>query len=645
MLSYIEKLREEINPDTEKVGGKSFPLFKLLNKFNISKGFVITTDIYDYYVKNNKLPDNLYEEIEEVIKEENIKFPLIARSSATIEDTYYHSFAGQFISIFPINNINELLESIIKIYQSVNSEKVRKYIELLDVKKEIKMAVLVQEFIQTDYGGVSFSKNIFKNNDDVVIEVGKGLTENVVSGKALSNLYFVKRNNLDLEKIIYRFDIDDNLIKEIAKNVIEIENLFGYPVDVEFGIKDNKIYIFQVRPISIKRRISIDFEVPKDWGYIEGVPTGTGKVFGTVRIVKNKKDLNKLKPGEILVSYTTYNNWMPDMLKASGIINEIGNITSHASIVAKEFGIPTVVNVKDATKILKDGYPVFIDADEGKVYYPGKDKIKLYDFTSDYILDLTPLNIKTLEKVSLLDVIKSPKEIVLYEEYMGYKILYFHPKIDEKIKNEILNKYNAIEGNPDVHLYFIEVAYGLLIHKGLKEWIEKGKDLLNNLDIEGLDKYFYESIKKARRKMREAFEYYKRIKENGEINDYLRIMGLVDESYRYFDIPNWLFPMGYGIRKLRELASKYGDYRLVLARIEDYKDKDVYELYKILEKWKNKSDELDVWDERIYLWKKVRNTIKKKFGFDINDYIEDGSGYKLDKYLEERFGTKVIYLI
>jgi hypothetical protein len=336
---------------------------------------------------------------------------------------------------------------------------------------------------------------------------------------------------------------------------------------------------------------------------------------------------------------------MPDMLKASGIINEIGNITSHASIVAKEFGIPTVVNVKDATKILKDGYPVFIDADEGKLYYPGKDKIKLYDFTSDYILDLTPLNIKTLEKVSLLDVIKSPKEIVLYEEYIGYKILYFHPKIDEKIKNEILNKYNAIEGNPDVHLYFIEMAYGLLIHKGLKEWIEKGKDLLNSLDIEGLDKYFYESIKKAREKMREAFEYYKRIKENGEINDYLRIMGLIDESSKYFTIPNWLFPMGYGIRKLRELASKYGDYRLVLARIEDYKDKDVYELYKILEKWKNKSDQLDVWDERIYLWRKVRNIIKKKFGFDINEYVEDGSGYKLDRYLEEKFGIKTIYLI
>ena len=635
MSSYIFLLEEA--SDLNLVGGKALSLSKLINKFNVPKGFVITTKVYDYYIKNNNFPDDFIKELREYLNK--LRFPVIARSSATIEDLIYHSFAGQFLSIFPINSLDELLNGIKEIYESVNSEKVKKYLELLDKKVEIKMGVIVQEFINTDYGGVGFSKNIFENKDEVVIEITEGLTENVVSGKGNTNIYYVDKSNFDIKIKRKYFDLDKELIINIAKNIIEIEKYFGFPVDVEFGIRD-KIYIFQVRPITPKKRREFEFNVPKDWGYLEGIPTGTGKVYGIARIIKDRKELKNLKPGEILVSKTTYNNWMPDMLKAIGIVNEMGNITSHSAIVAREFGIPTVVGVRGILEIIKDGTPLFVDADIGIVYYPGNKVMKLFDYLSDFILDLIPLDINTLEKVNEVEVIKNPEEIVLFEEYMGNKILYFSNNIDKEIKRKIIEKFNAIEGHSDVHWNYIEWIYGFLIHKGLREWVEKGKKLLDN--PEELDKYLKESMKLARKSFYEGYKLYK--SGVSDLKDYIKILDLIDLSSKYFGIANTLIPLGYGIRKLRELAMKYGDYRLVLANIEKYKGEEIYKLYKVLEKWKNLSNKYDVWDERSKLWNIVRNRIKKEYGFDVNNYIKNGTGYELDKYLWQNFKIKRGYL-
>ena len=622
-------------------GGKAYALSKITSNFEVPKGFVITTEVYDYYLKHKKLPETLKEEIREIINYLGMNYPLIARSSATIEDSMYHSFAGQFISIFPINNLEELLNSIIKIYQSVNSEKVRRYVRLLNIETPLKMAVLVQEFINTDYGGVAFSKNIFENKDEIVIEISEGLPEYVVSGKAKSNIYFVNKHNLGITRRTENFTLDSLLIKDIARAIKKLEDIFGYPIDVEFGIKGNKLYIFQVRPITPKKRRVYEFKVPRTWAYIEGLPTGTGKVFGIARIIEDKRDLSRLKPGEIIVSKTTYNDWMPDMLKAIGIVNEIGNITSHAAIIAREFGIPAVINARGCLKLIKDGMPIFVDADEGKVYYPGKEVIKLLDFLSDFILDLTPLNINTLKPVNMIDVIKDPKKVVLYEEYLGYKIVYFHHSLDEKVKQRILDSLSAIEGHPDVHWNFVEWAYGFLIHEGLKEWFEKSKNLLDT--PRDLDIYLYRTMKLARKAIKDAYEVYREAKDKNSLELYIKVLSLVDLSSKYFGIANTIIPLGYGLRKLRELAMQYNDYRIVLSQIEGYKGTKLYELYRVLEKWKDLSNEMDVWDARTQLWNAVRRRLKENFGFDPNEFIKDGTGYYFDMFLWNKFGVRPKY--
>ena len=626
----------------ESGGGKAYALSKIICDFEVPKGFVITTEVYDYYLKHKKLPETLEDEINEIINHLGVTYPLIARSSATVEDSMYHSFAGQFTSIFPINNLDELLDSIVKIYQSAGSKKVKRYMRLLGIEASLKMAVLVQEFINTDYGGVAFSKNVLENKDEIVVEISEGLTEHVVSGKARSSVYFVDKSSLKITKRLENFTLSSLLIRDIAGAVKELEDVFGYPVDVEFGIKGSKLYIFQVRPITPGKRKASEFKVPSTWAYIEGLPTGTGKVFGTARIIEDKGDLRRLKPGEVLVSKTTYNDWMPDMLKAVGIINEIGNITSHAAIVAREFGIPTVVNARGCLKLIKDGMPVFVDADKGKVYYPGKKVIGLLDFLSDFVLDLTPLNISTLEPVNVVDVIRDPKEVVLYEEYLGYKIAYFHHSLDDTVKQGILGNLSAIEGHPDVHWNFVEWSYGFLIHEGLKEWLEKGKSLLDAPS--DLDRYLYQTMKLARKAVNDAREAYREAKNKDSLELYIKVLYLVDLSSKYFGIANTVIPLGYGVRKLRELAVQYGDYRTVLSRIEEYKGTDLYDLYRVLGKWKDLSNEMDVWDARTQLWNAVRKRLKENFGFDPNELIKHGTGYQFDMFLWKKFGIKPKYL-
>lgn len=108
--------------------------------------------------------------------------------------------------------------------------------------------------------------------------------------------------------------------------------------------------------------LSIQEEKIKD---IVGRIASKGKVSGKVVIVKGVRDLEKVEVGDILVAVTTHPDYVPAMRKAAAIITDEGGITSHAAIVSREFGLPCIVGTKLATKSLKDGDLVEVNADKG----------------------------------------------------------------------------------------------------------------------------------------------------------------------------------------------------------------------------------------------------------------------------------------
>jgi pyruvate,water dikinase len=99
-----------------------------------------------------------------------------------------------------------------------------------------------------------------------------------------------------------------------------------------------------------------------------GLGASLGTAVGFVRICHKPKDIEKFNSDDILVTETTDPTWTIYMRKAKAIITSIGGILCHAAIVAREFGIPCVVGVKDATKILKDGMKIEVDGLKGTIY-------------------------------------------------------------------------------------------------------------------------------------------------------------------------------------------------------------------------------------------------------------------------------------
>lgn len=101
--------------------------------------------------------------------------------------------------------------------------------------------------------------------------------------------------------------------------------------------------------------------------YLVGVPVAAGKAAGTARLIHHPGEGSRLEPGDVLVAPATDPGWTPLFLKASAVVMETGGFLSHGAIVAREFGVPAVVNIPGLMKLLKDGCKVVVDGDEGKI--------------------------------------------------------------------------------------------------------------------------------------------------------------------------------------------------------------------------------------------------------------------------------------
>jgi pyruvate,water dikinase len=119
--------------------------------------------------------------------------------------------------------------------------------------------------------------------------------------------------------------------------------------------------------IYIGKPIADVFEVKQADGVVRGVPVSNGECEGVVRIVCSADDANQLQKGEIMVARFTDIGWTPYYSIVNGLITEIGSSLSHGAVVAREYGLPTIVNVKGATKLLKNGDRIKMNASKGTI--------------------------------------------------------------------------------------------------------------------------------------------------------------------------------------------------------------------------------------------------------------------------------------
>ncbi|SEL56584.1 phosphoenolpyruvate synthase [Roseateles sp. YR242] len=340
------------------------------------------------------------------------------RSSATAEDLPDASFAGQQETFLNVVGIEDVLHKMKEVFASLYNDRAISYrVHKGFAHNDVALSAGVQRMVRSDLGaaGVMFTIDTESGFKDVVfITSSYGLGETVVQGAVNPDEFYVHkpaltrgkfpiiRRNLGSKLIQMtfatpeekaasgklvktvdveveqrnRYSLTDEDVIQLSRYALIIEQHYGRPMDIEWGKdgNDGQIYILQARPETVKSQAEGQVEQRyklKGQGtvLVEGRAIGQKIGTGPVRLVDSVAEMERVQPGDVLVTDMTDPNWEPVMKRASAIITNRGGRTCHAAIIARELGIPAVVGCGDATDKLKDGQLVTVVCSEGDTGY------------------------------------------------------------------------------------------------------------------------------------------------------------------------------------------------------------------------------------------------------------------------------------
>ncbi|MBB3280344.1 phosphoenolpyruvate synthase [Mitsuaria sp. TWR114] len=336
------------------------------------------------------------------------------RSSATAEDLPDASFAGQQETFLNVVGIEDVLHKMKEVFASLYNDRAISYrVHKGFAHADVALSAGVQRMVRSDLGaaGVMFTIDTESGFKDVVfITSSYGLGETVVQGAVNPDEFYVHKPALQRGKFALirrnlgskliqmtfstpeekaasgklvktveveveqrnRYSLNDDDVIELARYALIIEQHYGRPMDIEWGKdgNDGKLYILQARPETVKSQAEGQVEQRfklKGQGTVLAEGRAIGQKIGTgpVRLVDSVAEMERVQPGDVLVTDMTDPNWEPVMKRASAIVTNRGGRTCHAAIIARELGIPAVVGCGDATDKLKDGQLVTVACSEG----------------------------------------------------------------------------------------------------------------------------------------------------------------------------------------------------------------------------------------------------------------------------------------
>lgn len=369
------------------------------------------------------MPEPLRKEIvrayEEYVKAHHVRFSAV-RSSATAEDLAGASFAGLQDTYLNVTGTDQVLTMIRRCWSSVFTPRVIVYRARKGFEHaEVRLAVLVQKMVESEVSGILFTRDPNTGENHMIIEAGWGLGEAIVGGEVTPDHYVIDgasqkiiQKQLSEQRVrIVRADgggnrhedvpakersaqkLSDERIRSLASLGRRIESHYRRPMDVEWCADRQGLYIVQARPVTTipappttapsSNRAASAPSMPappasgaarpastpsEDEPLLRGFGASPGIAHGIARILAGAKDMDRLKPGEILVTTMTTPDMVPAMAHAAGIVTDEGGMTCHAAIVSRELGVPCVVGTRTATHTLTEGTEVTVDGKTGQVY-------------------------------------------------------------------------------------------------------------------------------------------------------------------------------------------------------------------------------------------------------------------------------------
>lgn len=341
--------------------------------------------------------------------------PVAVRSSATAEDLPAASFAGLHESYLNITGSEAVLDAVRRCYASLYTDRAIKYREEHDFEHaKVSLSAGIQKMVRSDIGcaGVAFTLEPESGFRNIIHISGVwGLGENIVQGTVTPDEFYVfkptlragknpviqKKLGSKLQTMVYsslpgaseptmntdtsaekrdRFVLTREEIILLSGWCLKIEDHYGCPMDIEWA-KDGlngQIFIVQARPETVHSRkdpfLTEIIELKqKGVKLAEGNAVGSKFVSGTARVLKTISDATRLNKGDIIVTELTTPDWDPLLKQAGAIVTDKGGRTSHASIIARELGIPAVVGCGNATEAITDGEIISVSCCEGKTGY------------------------------------------------------------------------------------------------------------------------------------------------------------------------------------------------------------------------------------------------------------------------------------
>ncbi|MFN9545540.1 MAG: phosphoenolpyruvate synthase [Cyanobacteriota bacterium] len=348
--------------------------------------------------------------------------PAVAvRSSATAEDLPEASFAGQQETFLHVEGEAALLEACRRCYASLFTDRAISYRQHHGFRHaDVALSIGVQKMVRSDLAaaGVMFTLDTETGFRDVVLlTAAYGLGENVVQGavnpdewlihkptleqgfapvlsrrlgsKALRLVYGdgqpgegpAVRNEVVAEADQRRWAINQEEALTLARWACLIERHYSQqrgtatPMDLEWA-KDGlsgELFILQARPETVESRRG--GAVLRSWHLLAegGEPIVTGRAIGAsvssglARVIQDPSEIERFRPGELLITRRTDPDWEPILKKARGVVTDQGGRTCHAAIIAREMGITAIVGTGEATQRIQDGEPITVSCCEGDV--------------------------------------------------------------------------------------------------------------------------------------------------------------------------------------------------------------------------------------------------------------------------------------
>ena len=351
------------------------------------------------------------EQYQRLVADSTADMSFAVRSSATAEDLPDASFAGQQETFLNIVGLENILHAIKEVFASLYNDRAISYrVHKGFIHADVALSAGIQRMVRSDKGaaGVMFTLDTESGfRDAVFVTSSYGLGETVVQGAVNPDEFYVHkpmlaagkkaivRRNIgskmikmtfsaekaagksviteDVEESLrHQFSINDEEVMELARYAMIIEAHYGRPMDIEWGKDgiDGKLYILQARPETVQSQAGagkVEKFKLKQFSKVlaSGRAIGQKIGIGPVRIVKDPKQMDQVRPGDVLVADMTDPNWEPVMKRASAIVTNRGGRTCHAAIIARELGIPAIVGCGDATETLTEGEEVTVSCTEG----------------------------------------------------------------------------------------------------------------------------------------------------------------------------------------------------------------------------------------------------------------------------------------